>query len=66
VKIVAAAAILAVVVPMALWAQTPDTATLEGHITDQSKAPVNAAEVVVTNPITGLRRTMTPIFCEHQ
>jgi hypothetical protein len=57
VKVVAAAVILAIAASMALLGQTPDTATLEGHITDQSKAPVDAVAVVVTNPITGLRRT---------
>ena len=55
-KAIAIVIIVPLAVGIAVWAQTPDTATLEGHITDQSKAPVDAAEVTVTNPITGLRR----------
>jgi hypothetical protein len=50
--------IIAVVLAVtAVWAQTPDTATLEGHIVDPSKAPVEAVDVLITNPATGQQRT---------
>ncbi len=41
----------------ALRAQTPDTATIRGTVTDQSHAPVPGASITVVNPQTGLRRT---------
>ncbi|HUJ31341.1 MAG TPA: carboxypeptidase regulatory-like domain-containing protein [Candidatus Acidoferrum sp.] len=38
-------------------AQTPDTATIHGQVTDQSHAAVPGAEVSATNTLTGLKRT---------
>ena len=48
---------LVVIAAATLWAQTPDTATLEGHVTDPSRASVAGAEIVVTNSLTGQQRT---------
>ncbi len=39
-------------------AQTPDTATLNGHVQDKSGAAVAGAQVTVTNGLTGLERTV--------
>jgi hypothetical protein len=41
----------------ALLAQTPDTATIHGHILDQSRAAVSGAEVILTKAGSPLRRT---------
>jgi hypothetical protein len=41
---------------MLLTAQTPDTATLRGQVTDQTRAAVPMVRVTVTNTLTGLRR----------
>ncbi|HKD06906.1 MAG TPA: TonB-dependent receptor [Bryobacteraceae bacterium] len=38
-------------------AQTPDTVTIQGHVIDASRAPVNAVDVTVTNALTGAKRT---------
>lgn len=38
-------------------AQTPDTATLNGHVVDQSQAAVQDVQVTVTNALSGLTRT---------
>jgi Carboxypeptidase regulatory-like domain len=40
-----------------LYAQTPDTATIHGIITDQSHAAVTGVDITVTNQQTGLQRT---------
>src|SRR5581483_6855145 len=40
-----------------LIAQTPDTATLNGHVVDQSQAAVPNVQVTVTNALSGLTRT---------
>ena len=40
-----------------LLAQTPDTATLHGHVTDQTHAPIAGADIRVTNSLTGIART---------
>ncbi|MGC1620604.1 MAG: TonB-dependent receptor [Candidatus Acidiferrum sp.] len=40
-----------------LLAQTPDTATIHGEVTDQSHAAVQGVQVTVTNTLTGLQRT---------
>jgi hypothetical protein len=40
-----------------LSAQTPDTATIEGRITDQSSAAVAGAQITVTNSATGEQHT---------
>src|SRR5689334_2563065 len=43
-----------------LRAQTPDTATVTGHITDQRNAAIPGVTVTATNSITGFaRRTQT-------
>jgi hypothetical protein len=42
--------------PMLLTAQTPDTATLRGQVTDQTRAAVPMVRVTATNTLTGLRR----------
>lgn len=39
------------------FAQTPDTATLNGHIADQSESSVEGVDVTVTNALSGLTRT---------
>lgn len=41
-----------------LVAQTPDTATVEGQITDPSHAAVPAATVTVSNTLSGLQRSV--------
>jgi hypothetical protein len=47
-------------VPLAAPAQTPDTATIQGHILDQTGAAVPAVEVAITNELTGFaRKTQT-------
>jgi hypothetical protein len=38
-------------------AQTPDTATLRGQVTDQTHGAVPQVQVTVTNTLTGLKRT---------
>ena len=40
-----------------LCAQTPDTATLNGHVVDQSHAPVQDVQVTAANALSGLTRT---------
>ncbi len=40
-----------------LRAQTPDTATIQGKVTDQTHAPVPGARITAVNTLTGLRRT---------
>lgn len=42
----------------ALRAQTPDTATIQGTVTDQSHAAVPGARITVVNLQTGLQRTV--------
>jgi carboxypeptidase family protein len=39
-----------------LPAQTPDTATIHGHIADQSRAPVTGVEITAKNSLNGLKR----------
>lgn len=48
---------LTTIFSMRLLAQTPDTATIQGRITDQSSAAVGKAEITVTNSMTGQKRT---------
>jgi hypothetical protein len=40
-----------------LFAQTTDTAILQGHILDQTRSPISGALVTVTSSISTLRRT---------
>jgi Carboxypeptidase regulatory-like domain/TonB dependent receptor len=40
-----------------LLAQTPDTATIQGQVTDQTHAAVPGAEVTLTNTVSGLKRS---------
>jgi hypothetical protein len=40
-----------------LFAQTPDTATIHGHVVDQSHAGVGGVTLTATNSQTGLKRT---------
>jgi hypothetical protein len=42
-----------------LWAQTPDTATIRGQVTDQTHSAVSGAKVVLTRTLTGLSRELT-------
>jgi hypothetical protein len=37
--------------------QTPDTATIDGHITDRSNAAIPGVQVTATNSITGFKRS---------
>jgi hypothetical protein len=48
---------LAPLVSSLLFAQTTDTATLQGHILDQTKSPISGALVTVTSSISTLHRT---------
>ncbi|MGB6876447.1 MAG: carboxypeptidase regulatory-like domain-containing protein [Candidatus Acidiferrales bacterium] len=48
---------LTTIFSLRLFAQTPDTATIQGRITDQSSAAVSGAEITVTNSATGERHT---------
>ena len=51
--------VLLLLAPCALLlAQTPDTATLNGHVVDQSQAAVRHVQVTVINTLSGLTRTM--------
>ncbi len=43
--------------PSRLFAQTPDTATIQGRVVDQSSAAVAGAQITVTNSATGEKRT---------
>ena len=49
--------LLFVSLPLALLAQTPDTATIHGHITDQTHAAVAGVAIKLTNAQTALERT---------
>ncbi len=40
-----------------LTAQTPDTAILHGHVTDQTRAPIAGVDIKVSNSLTGVART---------
>ena len=42
---------------LAAYAQTPDTATIHGRVTDQSHATVTQVQIKVTNALTGFERT---------
>lgn len=44
---------------LVLGAQTPETANIQGHITDQAGAAVAGAQVSVTNSVTGEQRMAT-------
>ncbi len=48
--------LLILISALALQAQTPDTAAIQGSVTDQSSAMVSQAEVTVTNSLSGLTR----------
>ncbi len=41
----------------AALAQTPDTASIQGHVVDQSHEPVGGAQVAITSSLTGLARS---------
>ena len=45
------------VLAFAVWAQTPDTATIHGQVIDQSHAAVAGVQVTLTNAQSGLKRT---------
>jgi hypothetical protein len=45
------------VLPLALPAQTPDTATIQGRVIDQTEAAAPGVEVTISNAATGVRRT---------
>lgn len=42
--------------PLGLIAQTPDTATVHGHVTDQDHAVVAKARIKIVNRLSGLAR----------
>ena len=42
---------------LAAYAQTPDTATIHGRVTDQSRGAVSQVQIKVTNALTGFERT---------
>ena len=50
--------ILLCAVPSALFAQTPDTATVQGRVEDANQAPVAGVLVTLTNTLNGLSRTV--------
>ncbi len=52
-----AAIIAAVACALAMDAQTPDTATINGKVTDSAKAPVAGVQIAVRNSQTSLQRT---------
>ena len=54
-----AAAALYLLFPFFAFAQTPDTATLQGYVVDQSHAALPQVVITVSNSLTGLRRTAT-------
>jgi Carboxypeptidase regulatory-like domain len=41
-----------------LLGQPPDTATIHGRVVDQAHAAIPGAQVTITNPLTGWRRTV--------
>ncbi len=41
----------------ALQAQTPDTATVHGQVTDASHAAISGAQITATNTLTRLKRS---------
>jgi hypothetical protein len=41
-----------------LSAQTPDTASIHGHVVDQSHAGVSGVAITATNAQSGLKRTV--------
>jgi Carboxypeptidase regulatory-like domain len=51
------AGILFAIFALPSLAQTPDTATIHGQVTDQSHAAVPGAQVVAKNALSGLQRT---------
>jgi hypothetical protein len=55
---ISAAALIAVLpfLALSLLAQTPDTATIRGQVTDQTHAAVAGVEITVTNALTGQQR----------
>ena len=50
--------VIAVISPLASFAQTIDTASIRGKVLDQNKAAVVGASIVVTNESTGLSRNV--------
>ena len=43
---------------LAAYAQTPDTATIHGRVTDQSRAAVAQVQIKITNTLTGFERAV--------
>ena len=48
---------LAVILAASPWAQTPDTAAVQGQVVDQSHAGIPGVNVTAKNALTGLERT---------
>src|SRR5579862_6971280 len=48
--------VLCLLAAFPLGAQTPDTAAIRGHVTDQTHAAVAAVEIAVNNVSTGMER----------
>jgi len=42
-----------------LWAQTPDTIVIQGHVIDAMHAPMSGVEITVTNNLTAVKRQTT-------
>src|SRR5580658_7917933 len=43
---------------VAAYAQTPDTATIHGRVTDQSRSAVAQVQIKITNTLTGFERAV--------
>jgi len=51
-------ALLCVSLSVSMCSQTPDTGTLRGTITDQTRAAIRGAQIMVKNAVTGSERTV--------
>jgi outer membrane receptor protein involved in Fe transport len=51
--------LIVVIIASSAFAQTPDTASVRGNVSDANRQPVAGASVTLENTATGLRRTST-------